>query len=137
MHGEFPGTGVASGSRGILCPHYTQLLKVSSGRSERREGMLAGGRVILARMGEGTGATEGPRKGCGGRGRMGSRGKDGGWDARAWGRTPRARRGIPGELVEEDQREGSSRGVLLREGKLEAAVGPRSAESGSPRSVGT
>lgn len=68
---------------------------------------------------------------------MGSRGKDGGWDARAWGRTPRARRGIPGELVEEDQRGGSSRGVLLREGKLEAAEGPRSAESGSPRSVGT
>lgn len=35
------------------------------------------------------------------------------------------------------QREGSNRGVLLREGKLEAAVGPKSAESGSPRSVGT
>ena len=67
---------------------------------------------------------------------MGSRGKDGGWDTGAWGRTLRARRGITGKLVEKEQREGSSRGGLLREGKLEAAAGPRSAEIRRPKASG-
>lgn len=76
-----------------------------------------GGRVILARMREGDWATEGPRKDGGQWRTTGSRGK--GWEGgvRAWGENSRERPWNPRELVEEDQRGGSSRGVLLREGK--------------------
>lgn len=77
--------------------------------------MPAGGRVILARMDLPMGGDwghGGPHKGMWRARTNGIPGK--GWrvGCKSVGGTPRARRGIPGELVEEGQREGSHRGVL-------------------------
>lgn len=60
--GEFRGTGGASGSLGVSRLHNIQRLSVSSGRAGRREGMPAGGRVVLARGGEGQSSRRAPER---------------------------------------------------------------------------